>query len=116
MFLTIATPWTVAHQAPLSMGFSRQKYWSGLPFPLPGDLPDPRMEPESSADGFFTTEPLGKPMMRRIHPKNNISTKFQFLCINSQGKVPFLWCVGDLMPLDTCLSGWVSLPDLVSNL
>ena len=36
-----ATPWTVAHQAPLSMGFSRQEYWSGLPFPSPGDLPDP---------------------------------------------------------------------------
>ena len=39
--LTLATPWTVAHQAPLSMGFSRQEYWSGLPFPSPGDLPDP---------------------------------------------------------------------------
>ena len=39
-----ATPWTVAHQAPLSMGFSRQEYWSGLPFPSPGDLPDPGME------------------------------------------------------------------------
>ena len=36
-----ATPWTVAHQGPLSMGFSRQEYWSGLPFPPPGDLPDP---------------------------------------------------------------------------
>ena len=36
-----ATPWTVAHQAPLSMEFSRQEYWSGLPFPTPGDLPDP---------------------------------------------------------------------------
>ena len=42
-----ATPWTVAHQAPLSMGFSRQEYWSGLPCPPPGDLPDPGMEPES---------------------------------------------------------------------
>ena len=41
------TPWTVAHQAPLSMGFSRQEYWSGLPFPIPGDLPDPRIEPMS---------------------------------------------------------------------
>ena len=42
-----ATPWTVAHQAPLSMEFSRQEYWSGLPFPSPGDLPDPRIEPRS---------------------------------------------------------------------
>jgi len=44
-----ATPWTVAYQAPLSMGFSRQEYWSGLPFPSPGDLPDPGIEPRSPA-------------------------------------------------------------------
>ena len=55
-----ATPWTVARQAPLSMGFSRQEYWSGLPFPPPGDLPDPGIEPASLtspvlAAGFFTT-------------------------------------------------------------
>ena len=43
----LATPWTVAHQAPLSMGFSRQEYWSGLPFPSPGDLPDTGIEPRS---------------------------------------------------------------------
>ena len=43
-----ATPWTIARQAPLSRGFSRQEYWSGLPFPLPGDLPDPGIEPESA--------------------------------------------------------------------
>ena len=44
-----ATPWTVARQAPLSMGFSRQEYWSGLPFPSPGDLPKPGIEPGSPA-------------------------------------------------------------------
>ena len=51
---------TVAHQSPLSMEFSRQEYWSGLPFPPPGDLPDPGIEPASSALAgvFFTTEPL----------------------------------------------------------
>ena len=43
----LATPWTVAHQAPLSMGFSRQEYWSGLPFPSPGDLSDPGIESTS---------------------------------------------------------------------
>ena len=43
------TPWTVAHQAPPSMEFSRQEYWSGLPFPSPGDLPDPGIEPGSTA-------------------------------------------------------------------
>ena len=43
------TPWTIARQPSLSRGFSRQEYWSGLPFPSPGDLPDPRIEPVSSA-------------------------------------------------------------------
>ena len=53
------TPWTIAHQAPLSMGFSRQEYWSGLPCSPPGDLPNPGIKPASSAlaGGFFTTEP-----------------------------------------------------------
>ena len=58
-----ATPWTVAHQAPPSMGFSRQEYWSGVPFPSPGDLPDPGTElgsPALQADAL-TSEPSGKP-------------------------------------------------------
>ena len=46
---TLKTPWSVVCQAPLSMGFSRQEYWSGLPFPSPGDLPGPGMEPGSPA-------------------------------------------------------------------
>ena len=56
------TPWTVAHQAPLSMEFSRQKYWSGLPFLSPGNLPNPEIEPRShvlQADSL-PSEPLGK--------------------------------------------------------
>ena len=44
-----ATPWNIAYQAPLSMSFSWQEYWSGLPFPSPGDLPDPEIKPESPA-------------------------------------------------------------------
>ena len=54
------TSWTLARQVLLSIGFSRQEYWSGLPFPLPGDLPDPGMEPVSpaSAGTFFTPECL----------------------------------------------------------
>ena len=54
----VAIPWTVAHQAPLSVEFSRQEYGSGLPFPTPRDLPSPRIEPTSPAlaDGFFITE------------------------------------------------------------
>ena len=43
----LVAPWTVAHQAPLSMGFSRREYWSGLPFPPPGDLPDAGIQPMS---------------------------------------------------------------------
>ena len=59
--LLFVAPWIVAHQAPLSMGFSRQEYWSGLPFPPLGDLPDPGIEPMSlvsptMAGRFFTTE------------------------------------------------------------
>ena len=65
---SFVTPWTVAHQAPLSMGFPRQEYWSGVPLPSPGDLPDPRLQPESPvlAYGFFTTEPPGKPVVESI--------------------------------------------------
>ena len=61
-----ATAWTVAHQASLSMGFFKQEYWSGLPFPSPGHLPSPRMEPASYASPVLqadslSTEPSGKP-------------------------------------------------------
>ena len=57
---SLRLPWTVTHQAPLSMGLPRQNYWNGLPFPPPGDLPDPGIEPSSLmspalADRFFTT-------------------------------------------------------------
>ena len=58
-----ATPWTIVYQVPPSMGFSRQEYWSALPSPAPGDLPNPRVKPVSlvspaSAGGFFTTNQL----------------------------------------------------------
>ena len=61
---SFATPWTVAHQAPLSLGFPRQEDWSGFPFPFPGDLPDPRIKLKSPAltSGFFTIELKGKPL------------------------------------------------------
>ena len=60
------TPWTVAYQASPSMGFSRQVYWSGLPFPSPGDLPDPGIKPESPAlqADALPSEPPGKPGSR----------------------------------------------------
>ena len=61
------TLWTVAHQAPLSMEFSRQEYWSQLPFPTPGDLPDPGIKPKFPASpvlagGFFAAAPPRKPV------------------------------------------------------
>ena len=62
---SFVTPWTVAHQASLFMGFPKQEYWSGLPFPSPGDLPDPGTKPMSLRSPaltgrFFTPEPPGK--------------------------------------------------------
>ena len=68
-----ATPWTLVGQAPLSMGFSRQEYWSGLPFPSPGDLPDPGIEPgfpTLQADSLLS-EPPGNP--RHSKKKDNKS-------------------------------------------
>ena len=68
--LTLCDTMDCSHQAPLSMGFSRQEYWSGLPFPSPGDLPNPGVEPlvSCSAGGFFTPEPPGKPLLTAIEP------------------------------------------------
>ena len=66
------TPWTVAHQAPPSMGFSRQEYWSGLPFLSPGDLPDPGIEPRSPAlqADTLNSEPPGKLSKLPYDPAN----------------------------------------------
>ena len=67
---SFANMWTLARQAPLSMGFPRQEYWSGLPSPSPGHLPDPGIKPSSPvsllADRFFTTEPSGKPRCNHL--------------------------------------------------
>ena len=65
------TPWTVAHQAPLSMGFPRQAYWSGLPFPPPRDVPNPGIKPTSPVspelqEDSSPAEPSGKPQKGRI--------------------------------------------------
>ena len=66
--LTLATSWTVACHAALSMGFSRPEHWSGLSFPFPGHLPDPGIDPRSPAlaGGFFTTKPPGKQEIIRV--------------------------------------------------
>ena len=69
LFSSFATPWTEAHQAPLSMGFSRQEHCSGLPFPPAGDLPNPGIEPTSPelASQLFTTEPPGRPKLKQCN-------------------------------------------------
>ena len=82
----------IACQAPLSMGFSRQEYWSGLPFPSPGDLPNPGIKPRSPAlaGGFFTTEPPGKPI-HSVRPSFCLSKSLRFYIACNQyphSKVP----------------------------
>ena len=100
------SPGTEAHWAPLSMGFPGQKCWSGLPFPSPGDLPDPAIEPVSPAlaGGFFTTEPRGKLFL-------------EVCCVLSRfGRVQSLttpWTVARQAPLSTGFSKqehWNGLP------
>ena len=118
------TPWTVAHQAPLSMKFSRQDHWRGLPFPPPEDLPDPRIKPTSPAlaGKFFTTESpekqvayvflilkislwVGRIMpvsqMRQLHLRSkmtclgSLSPWFSLRFATSSNLLPF-WCTGNL--------------------
>ena len=69
--------WTEAHQAPLSMGFPRREYWSGLPFPSQGDLPDPEIKPKSPAlaGRFFPTDPPGKPLYVHTHTEKHTGNK-----------------------------------------
>ena len=77
-----ATPWNVAYQAPLSMGFSRQEYWNGLPFPTPGDLPNPGIElwsPAFQAD-TLTSEPPGKSCVIR-DMQIKITVRYHLTCI-----------------------------------
>ena len=97
------TPWTVALQAPLSMGFPRQGYWSGLPFPPP-DLPDPGTEPESPASpavagGFFTVAPkystANKPTVIPLDWSwVSSGTLFQPLDVNTVAATTGLWWSG----------------------
>ena len=102
-----ATPWTVAHQAPLSMGFSRQEYWSGLPFPFPGDLPDPGIEPRSPAlrADASPSEPSGK---QKLLPNlcyisvltPSVSFSFLFCCSVDKS------CLTGCGPMDPRTSGY----------
>ena len=87
-----ATPWGVAHQDPLSMGFSRQEYWSGLSFPSPGDLPDPGIEPGSPAlqADALPSEPPGKQTSseHKLCARHCIATKVENDTDRSKGLCP----------------------------
>ena len=74
-----ATPWTVAYQASPSMGFSRQEYWSGLPFPSPGDLPNLGIEPGSPAleADALTSEPPGKPRYWVLAENKHLTMRYR---------------------------------------
>ena len=90
-----ATPWTVAYQAPPSMGFSRQECWSGVPFPSPGDLPNPEIEPRSPtlrADAL-PSEPPGKPQPSLSY--------YQFLLGPMKTCFSHRYC-GDALKMKTC--------------
>ena len=99
-----ATPWTVAHQDPPSMGFSRQEYWSGLPFPSPGDLPDPGIEPRSPAleADDLTSEPPG-PVSSRILEWLAVSTSRRSTQLRDQTCISYISWIGrqSLLPSNT---------------
>ena len=75
-----ANPWTAVHQVPLSVEFSRQEYWRGLPFPPPGNLAYPEIKPVSPAlaGGFFTTQPPGKPTRNSCRESKEEEEAFGF--------------------------------------
>ena len=88
-----ATPWTVAHQAPPSMKFSRQEYWSGLPFPSPGDLPDPGIEPRS---------PTSQQMLYRLSQRLDLRVQeksLKSLPVGGHERTLPLWCRQRQKPL-----------------
>ena len=95
-----ATPWAAARQAPLSMRFSRQEYWSGLPCPPPGELPNPGIKPLSlkflaSAGRFFTTELPGKPKGTTLEKRKPLQ--------NTWNHLPSSWLVTFGFARDQCL-------------
>ena len=108
----LCDPWTVAYQVPPSMGFSRQEYWSGLPFPSPGDLPDPGIEPRSPAfqADALTSEPPGKPNWSIVDLQYCVSFRCMavlFLSLSSLGS-------SDTISFPTLFHS-LSSPPLMSN-
>ena len=127
LFVTL---WSVAHQAPLSTGFPRQEYWSGLPFPSPGDLPDPGIEPASpaSAGRFFTIAPRTDLHLKAQHcqmesllwegqvlkinaPKQDVGNVNETVTVQPRTETTFEFITGNLSlwgPLrkDNCRDEW----------
>ena len=109
------TPRTIAYQASQSMGFSRQEYWSGLPFPSPGDLPNPGIEPGSPAlqADALPTEPPGKPLWWSVPATRNTIWERSFMETNSESRICvhiFLWThfgMGKIWTTGLC--SWSSL-------
>ena len=99
-----ATPWTVAYQAPSPTEFSRQEYWNGLPFPSPGDLPDPGIEPGPPAlqVDILPSEPPGKPD-KAI--KNIVGSTYRYCSCLSTKSCPILCDPIDCSPLDSSVHG-----------
>ena len=93
----LVTPWTVARQAPLSTGFSRQEYWSGLPCPPPGDLPNPGIELRSTAlrADSLLSEPPGKPKNTGVGSLSLLQGIFPIQKSN-RGLLPCRWILGQL--------------------
>ena len=113
------TPWTVAHQAPLFMGFSRQECWSGLPFPPPGNLPDPGIKPTSPASpalqaDSFTMEPTtAMVIMSEVGLPSELFKHWVSVCLSS-----FWWkCVQDYIPWSVPnLTGSAMTNDFVASI
>ena len=100
--------WTVAHQTPQSMGFSRQEYWSELPFPSPGDLPDPGIEPRypTLQANTLTSDPPGKPQGEGdIYGNSNMETYITIRKIDSQQEFA-VWLMKLKQGLCINLEGW----------
>ena len=90
---SITSLWTIAHPAPLSIGFPRQKYWSGLSFPTPGDFPNLWIKPTSPAlaGGFFITEPSEKPVyLAKLYQVDTLKIASEPLSHFIMAQIPFI--------------------------
>ena len=109
-YLTLCDPWTVVHQVPLSLEFSRQENWGGLPFPSPGDLPNPGIKPVSLvspalAGRFFTTASPEKPKEWAKHPLNIVIDHFYFFLDKLLVQICLFWVIAIFLWVSFTLFG-----------